>query len=117
MAVVAALAALLASAVGAAGHAFLDRAEPRVGSKLKTAPTEVRLYFTQRLEPAFSSARITDAAGQQVDKGDSRVDRDEPTLLRVSVPPLPPGAYTVIWRVLSVDTHVTEGDFKFHVSP
>jgi methionine-rich copper-binding protein CopC len=29
--------------------------------------------------------------------------------------PLEHGAYTVIWRVLSVDGHVTEGRFTFRV--
>jgi len=38
-------------------------------------------------------------------------------LLRVSLPVLPPGAYRVTWRVLSVDAHVTEGDFTFDVAP
>lgn len=113
--VFAVLAALVVSAAGASAHAFLDRAEPRVGSKVKSPPTIIRLYFTERLEPAFSSLRVTNEAEQQVDKGDSQVDAAEPTLLRVSVPPLPPGSYKVIWRVLSVDTHVTEGDFRFRV--
>ena len=35
----------------------------------------------------------------------------------VSAPPLAPGRYTVHWRVLSVDTHVTEGTFAFTVAP
>jgi hypothetical protein len=38
-------------------------------------------------------------------------------LLRVSLPKLVPGTYRVTWRVLSVDTHVTEGDFTFAVVP
>ena len=37
------------------------------------------------------------------------------TLLRVSLPPLHPGMYRVVWRVLSVDSHVTEGQFAFRV--
>jgi methionine-rich copper-binding protein CopC len=37
-------------------------------------------------------------------------------VLRVSLPPLEPGRYRVTWRVLSVDTHVTEGDFTFEVA-
>jgi methionine-rich copper-binding protein CopC len=31
--------------------------------------------------------------------------------------PLTPGVYTVTWRAVSVDTHVTTGDFKFTVAP
>ena len=116
-ALAAALAALALSAAGAGAHAFLDRAEPRVGSKVKAPPVEVRLFFTQQLEPAFSSATVLDETGRQVDKGDSRVDDADRAQLRLSLDRLVPGTYKVFWRVLSVDTHVTEGDFKFRVAP
>jgi methionine-rich copper-binding protein CopC len=80
-------------------------------------PAQAKLWFTQRLEPAFSTLRIEDASGKQVDKGDTRVDGTDATLLEVSLPELAPGTYRVRWRVLSVDTHVTEGDFTFDVRP
>ncbi len=111
-----ALAVLLWGAAGAEAHAFLDHADPRVGSTVRTPPAQVRLWFTQDLEPAFSSAQVVNQAGQRVDKGDSQVDPSSPALLRTSLPPLPAGTYKVIWRVLSVDTHVTEGDFTFQVA-
>jgi methionine-rich copper-binding protein CopC len=47
----------------------------------------------------------------------SRVDRKEPTVLRTTLKKLPPGTYKVVWRVLSVDTHVTTGTFTFTVAP
>ena len=43
------------------------------------------------------------------------MDASNPTQLRVSLPALLPGIYRVIWRVLSVDSHTTEGDFTFEV--
>ena len=112
-----ALAVLLWGAAGAGAHAFLDRADPRVGSTVRTPPAQVRLWFTESLEPAFSSVQVVNETGQQVDKGDSQVDPSNPTLLRISLPSLPPGTYKVIWRVLSVDSHVTQGDFIFQVAP
>jgi len=112
-----ALVLLLMGAAGAGAHAFLDRADPRAGSTVKVAPAQVRIWFTESLEPAFSTVRVLDQAGRQVDKGDSQVDPTNLRLLRVSLPPLPPGTYKVIWRVLSVDSHVTEGDFTFRVAP
>jgi len=112
-----ALAVLLWGTVGAEAHAFLDHADPRVGSTVRTPPAQVRLWFTQDLEPAFSSAQLVNEVGQRVDKGDSQVDPSDAALLRISLPLLPPGTYKVIWRVLSVDTHVTEGDFSFRVAP
>ncbi len=102
---------------GAYAHAFMDHARPAVGSTVHGSPAEVKLWFTQELEPAFSTIRVIDKNGRQVDKGNKEVDRGDKTLLRISVPQLPPGIYRVIWRVLSVDTHVTEGDFTFEVAP
>jgi methionine-rich copper-binding protein CopC len=108
---------LLLGATGVLAHAFLERADPRVGSTVRTSPAQVRLWFTEQLEPAFSSVQVVNEGGQRVDKGDSQVDPSAPKQLRISLSPLPPGTYKVIWRVLSVDTHVTEGDFTFRVAP
>jgi methionine-rich copper-binding protein CopC len=107
----------LAGAAQAFAHAFLDRATPAVGSTVRGSPGEVRLRFTQELEPAFSTVRVLDANGRQVDRGDKQVDPNDRTVLRVSLSTLPPGTYRVLWRVLSVDTHVTEGDFTFEIEP
>ena len=75
----------------------------------------MKLYFTERLEPAYSALRVLDARGVQVDRRDSRVDRANPALLRATLPPLPPGTYKVLWRVLSIDADITEGAFTFRV--
>ncbi|MDO8477468.1 MAG: copper resistance protein CopC [Candidatus Rokubacteria bacterium] len=111
-----ALTALLLGAGVAWGHAFLERADPRVGSTVKAAPSQVRVWFTEALEPAFSTLEVVNQSGDRVDRGPARVDAASPVLLQVSLKPLAPGTYRVKWRVLSVDTHVTEGDFTFRVS-
>lgn len=98
-------------------HAFLDHATPAVGSTVQGAPAQVALRFTQRLEPAFSRVQVVDAAGKRVDREDASVSGDDATMLTVSLAPLAPGRYAVKWRVLSVDTHVTEGDYTFTVAP
>lgn len=111
------LAALLLLAAHAAqAHAFLDHAQPPVGSTLAKAPTQVRIWFTEALEPAFSSIAVTDAAGHDMGKGKAKVDPSDPKLLVLDLGALPPGAYHVVWHVVSVDTHRTEGDFAFTVS-
>jgi len=113
LAVAACLLALGAAAAGA--HGVLDRTDPRAGVSVKSAPSHVRLWFTGALEPAYSRVQVLDAAGQRADLGDGGVDEANRALLRVSVPPLGPGAYRVVWRVLSVDSHVTEGQFSFRI--
>jgi hypothetical protein len=107
---------IIAFSGGAQAHAFLDTASPSVGGTLRAAPAQVNLTFTQALEPAFSTVRVEDAAGKQVDKKDGAVSSDNPKALHISLPPLPPGTYQVFWRVLSVDSHVTEGKFKFTIA-
>jgi copper resistance protein C len=111
-----ALAVVFTVAGAATGHAFLDRAEPRVGGRVRTAPAQVTLWFTERLEPAYSRLQVMNEAGQRVDKDDGGVVGDG-RQLRISLTTVPPGTYRVAWRVLSVDTHVTEGDFTFRVAP
>lgn len=106
---------LLFGAPAALAHAFLDHASPSVGSTLQRAPTKVSIWFTQELEPAFSSITVSDQAGNRVDGSDTRVDSSDATLLQVSLKPLPPGTYKVTWRVVSVDTHPTDGTFTFRV--
>jgi copper resistance protein C len=96
-------------------HAFLERAEPRVGSTVARAPDHVTLRFSEALEPVFSTVEVLDAAGKRVDRNDRKVDPADASAMRVSVPPLAPGKYRVKWRALSADTHVTQGDFTFEV--
>ena len=110
-----ALAALAVTAVDARAHASLDRANPRVGSTVASAPRALSLWFTENLEPAFSTIEVRNAAGARVDQGRARLGGTR-NLLQIGLKPLPPGTYQVRWRVLSVDTHVTEGAFSFQVS-
>ena len=95
----------------------MDRTVHEAGSTVRGSPAEVKLWFSHALEPAFSSVRVVDKNGKQVDLKDKRVDPKESSLLRVSLPSLLPGSYRVSWRVLSADGHVTRGEFAFEVAP
>jgi methionine-rich copper-binding protein CopC len=98
--------------VAAQAHAFLDHASPLVGSTVPAAPHEVVLTFTQNLEPAFSTAQVTDSSGARVDQGKAQVSGNTMT---VGLKALGAGSYKVHWHALSVDTHTTEGAFTFTV--
>jgi copper resistance protein C len=105
---------LLVLAAGeATAHALLDHAEPPVGKTLATPPRQVTLWFTQKLEPAFSSVIVTNVAGQRVDSGKTRVNGSQ---MSVPLRRAGPGIYHVKWQVLSVDAHRTNGNFTFQVS-
>ena len=96
-------------------HAFLERADPGVGSTIQTSPSEVRIRFTENIEPAVSSIQVFDTSGKEVDKRDLHLDRSDHALLHISLGPLGVGTYRVTWRVVSVDTHVTNGNFTFRI--
>jgi methionine-rich copper-binding protein CopC len=98
----------------AQAHAFLDHAEPRVGNKVAAPPREVTLWFTQKLEAAFSSITVTNPAGERIDTGKTRVSGNQ---MSVSLRSGGTGTYHVNWQVLSVDTHRTDGNFTFQVGP
>lgn len=97
------------------GHAFPDHSEPKVGTTVNVAPTQVRIWFDSELEPEFSTLRVENKGGQRVDKGDGHVDKSNPTMLEASLPSLSPGTYRVIWSVVARDGHRTEGDYTFTV--
>jgi len=110
-------AAAFALAGSALAHAMLDRASPPVGGRVAASPARVELWFTEGLEPTFSSVKVLDAGGRQVDRRDTAFDARAPGHVSVSLPPLAPGRYRVVWRAVSVDTHATSGDYAFDVAP
>ena len=101
----------------ALAHAALDHATPGAGSTVHKSPPQLKLWFTEEIEPAFSSVAVFDASGHEVDKRDAAASADDKKMLVVSVPPLLPGRYKVVWRVVAADTHKTEGSYAFVVAP
>ena len=70
---------VLAGACCAFAHAHLDRASPAVGSTVNPAPKEVVLWFTNQLEPAFSTIEVRTDNGAPVQAGKASVDRRDRT--------------------------------------
>ena len=104
---------LLLVATTASPHASLVRSSPARRATLTTAPDRVQLWFNEAIEARFSSVSVWDAAGRQVDLGDTRVEPEDPKRLTVRLKPLGRGVYRVRFRVLSVDGHVVESEFPF----
>lgn len=99
------------STVGALAHAFLDRAVPPVGGTVAASPPEIRLFFSEAIEPRFSGIELTSIDGRPVKTGAATVNPRDPMQYVLPVPALPSARYKVTWRVVSVDTHPTQGDF------
>ena len=107
-----ALAAAFSAPAGA--HAFLQQANPGAGAILAQAPGEIRLTFSEPLEPVFSGVTVTDGAGHDVEAICPVVAGAS---IRALLKPLGPGKYRVAWRAVSVDTHRTEGAYGFTIKP
>jgi methionine-rich copper-binding protein CopC len=101
---------MLLAATPALGHARLKSSDPAANSSVKS-PALVKLTFSENLEPAFSGAELTDAAGKTVPVSKS-VGGATITLLPLS---LKPGAYKVTWHGVGHDTHRMNGSFGFTV--
>jgi methionine-rich copper-binding protein CopC len=109
--------ALLVAAGAAEAHAALQLASPRVGSGVARSPAEVRMWFSETLEPAFSRAQLLGPSAPEA-AGKAVVDpSDRRQLVLPVTAPLPAGRYQVKWAVVSADGHRTEGDFGFSVAP
>lgn len=98
-------------------HANLARSEPAANSRLSAPPPEVRLFFTEPVEPRFSRITLRDAEGTAITLPAAEVNTANPYQLFTPVDDLPDGLYTVSWRVVSAaDGHTTEGSFAFGVN-
>jgi methionine-rich copper-binding protein CopC len=93
-------------------HAFLKHASPGAGSTPATPPKEIALEFSEPLEPAFSGMEVTDAAGHHMEAASPTANG---AFLRLALKPLAAGVYRVAWHAVSVDTHRTEGAYRFTI--
>ena len=104
------LLAPMAAATGAQAHTHLVLSNP-AASSAGTAPKALHLEFSEGLEPKFSKAELTKAgapvAAKSIAKGKA-----------IDVAPkaaLTPGAYSVVWAVVSTDGHKSKGDYSFTI--
>jgi methionine-rich copper-binding protein CopC len=102
--------------VAATAHPQLDRAIPAVGSTVPTSPPEIRIFFSQALNPATSRIELATTAGNSVTTGKAVVDPTDPMQMVLKLPLLPPGQYRVHWFATGVDTHSLNGDYTFEVA-
>jgi methionine-rich copper-binding protein CopC len=111
------LAAAGLTPVQALAHAHLEHAEPAAGSTVPAGIDELDLAFSEPVEPRFSGIEILGADGKPIPGVTTDTAPNDPTtLIAHAHPALPPGAYQVNWHVLSVDTHKTNGTYKFTIA-
>ncbi len=96
-------------------HALFIHSEPRVGATISSCPKQVRIWFDSALEPSSSTIIVENHDGKRVDNLDGHVGSSDATILEVNLPCLSPGTYRVLWSVVSLDGHGTNGSFVFTI--
>ena len=109
-------AAAMLSAGPAFAHARLTSAKPGVGATVPSARS-ITLDFSEGVVPAYSGITLKDAAGTPVKLGVPATGPSAQTLVVPIGAPLAPGTYSVGWHAVSIDTHRTQGSFRFTVAP
>ncbi len=100
----------------AGAHATLDRSDPQANAVLAESPSEIRLWFTEPLEQAESSARLYDQAGNELPNIESEPGDGAKSLVIPLPEPLDTGTYSVVWKnISSADGHPLQGYFTFTV--
>ena len=96
-------------------HPFTDETIPNLSSNAPTGVSEVIVFFSEPVEIEFSTIKVLDNNGNQIDNKDTNYYEDEKSLI-VTTEPLEDGVYTVTTKVLSkVDGHLVPGAFLFAV--
>jgi copper resistance protein C len=112
----AALAALMIAGCQLAhAHAFPTHQAPGAGAIVSTSQKDVTIDFDDGLEPAFSSITVTDAQGKPVTSAKATVDASNNKRMSVTLNPLTPGDYKVVWVAVAEDGHRTQGHYTFTV--
>lgn len=96
-------------------HAMLVKAEPARRAALVKAPVQVRLWFNEGVEKDYAALTVLDESKRPLTEVIPQISADDPKSIVLPLPELPPGKYTVKFRVLSVDGHVVDSSYDFTV--
>lgn len=96
-------------------HARLISSQPTGGATITEAPSEIVLEFSERIETSFGGVQLFDPAGTRVESGEPQIAG---STVRMGLPELPvAGDYTVLFRIISGDSHPVESRFAFAYQP
>jgi copper transport protein len=95
-------------------HTRLVSSEPSKDARLAESPRQLRLVFSEPVEARLSRITLVRADSTSI----SVAPTGDPRNARGIVAPLEglaPGAYRVLWRIVSADGHPIEGSYVFHI--
>ena len=99
----------------ASAHPFLLDSDPAQGQSVPAGTTQIFTFYSEAIEIDFSSLKVYDSNGNQIDNQDTAYNNEESSLV-VNTPPLEDGVYTITSKVLSkVDGHLVQAAIIFAV--
>jgi copper resistance protein C len=105
---------LLGSTGQGFAHAKLVSATPAQDQMAMPPPTELRLKFSEPVEPKFTKVKVIGPDGKAIKTGAVKVDQaDKTTVIVPFTGPLSDGKYTVDWQAVSADSHKVKGTYSF----
>jgi copper resistance protein C len=106
---------LAGSPLLAQAHAILVRSQPAKDDTVNPAPKQIDLWFNDAVRGEYKALAVIDSSGKRVDNHDVAQELTDGSHIYATVAALPPGKYTVRYRVVSQDTHIVTGKFDFTV--
>lgn len=110
-AVVGLAAALALPGAAAQAHDVIESSNPANGATVAAVPASVQLTFDHTPIAIGTEIQVKDASGTNQSDGAAQVVDNKVT--QAIKPGAPAGTYTVVWRVVSSDSHPIEGTFTF----
>lgn len=106
---------ILAMPLPVFAHAILVKSQPEADSTVTESPKQVDAWFNDKVGSEYKALAVINSAGKRVDNKDAAQETFDHSHLYTTVIDLPPDTYTVRYRVVSIDTHIVTGKFKFTI--
>jgi putative copper export protein/methionine-rich copper-binding protein CopC len=94
-------------------HAYIAKSTPYQDAELTEAPAAIRITFTEKIDLKLSNISL-----EREDNGTTitgKLSGEDDLTLIYTIPKLEKGIYQVNWQVLSLDSHMTDGTYRFAV--
>jgi len=106
-------AALLSPAAPASAHSELNSVNPAADSVITSSPSSIDLVFNQEINSDFATVNLSDSS--QRPWAGTKITVTGSSVTAPVTSKLPPGRYTVAYRVVSADGHPISGQSSFTV--
>src|SRR4051812_41729523 len=98
----------------ASAHSVLLNESPAPSSVMAISPDKIELTFNERLEKELFYIKVLDDNGKSVTANKTAMSQDQ-RQIRLLLPALPDGLYTVSYKIISADAHPIGASYVFTV--